>query len=561
MPTTLGFSVAELPSGVVTFLMTDVVGFTPKLRRDEQGTRDAIRDHVRIIASCVTANGGATVKLRAEGDSTFSAFADAGDALAAAVMIQTRLPRHKWPRECEIQVRAALDTGGAEPVDGDYIAPAVNRCSRLLELTQGSQVLLTSDTGAAADGRMPEGAGVMSRGVRRLRSIADPVHLYQLMHPDIPFEFDDPVGIDERKHNFPMWTTSFVGRDDELRTLRDLVRSAARTVSIVGPPGSGKTRISDELALRVLNEGMADVWFVSFATLADKRLVEEEVAYVVGAPEKSDAPLRDSIAAHLADKEALLVFDSCGKLSLELAPVAEHVLKTCPNVRILFTSERRIGFAGEIVYNIPLLSLPALDDSPSRALALADSVRLFVDRARNADPGFELTAANGAAVCRLCRMLDGLPLAIELIAPQVRERSLEAILSLLDQEGTGTASESDRALNQVFEQSFTALSEDERRMFALLAVFRGGFTEEAAAAVVRDVFDEAAAARLLSALVTRSWVRRERLADGAGRCRLLESMRGYARRRLIEYGYERQSTDRHAIYYTDLARRLKPTEA
>ncbi|MFN2251201.1 MAG: hypothetical protein ACK2UL_04725, partial [Anaerolineae bacterium] len=100
MPTTLGFSVAELPSGVVTFLMTDVVGFTPKLRRDEQGTRDAIRDHVRIIASCVTANGGATVKLRAEGDSTFSAFADAGDALAAAVMIQTRLPRHKWPREC-----------------------------------------------------------------------------------------------------------------------------------------------------------------------------------------------------------------------------------------------------------------------------------------------------------------------------------------------------------------------------------------------------------------------------------------------------------------------------
>jgi predicted ATPase len=363
--------------------------------------------------------------------------------------------------------------------------------------------------------------------------------------------------------NLPRALTSFVGREREVTEIAGLLL-AGPLVTVAGPGGCGKTRLAYEVARRVADTYPDGVWAVPLDDLADPGLVPTRVAAALGLDDRPEVSSTQRLTAFLRERRALLVLDNCEHLLSTCATLVDILLRASQSLQVLATSREPLGIDGETIWRIPSLSLPRDDAAPADELLRTEAVRLFLDRARAAQPGFDLTGANGPAVTRICRQLDGIPLAIELAAAQVRMLSPREIAERLDvtlgsrsgrrfdvlTSGSRTALPRHRTLRALIDWSHDLLGDDERALFRRLARFTGGFTLDAAEAVcaAKSTLD------LLIGLVDKSFVVAEH-GPSEGRFRMLEMLRYYARERLEEAGEADEIAARHADFYLSLAER------
>jgi predicted ATPase/DNA-binding CsgD family transcriptional regulator len=363
----------------------------------------------------------------------------------------------------------------------------------------------------------------------------------------------------------PHGLTSFVGRERELSELARLLGDGTRLLTLTGPGGSGKTRLASAVALEVVENFEDGVWWADLAPLSDPDLVPQAVARVLNVPEIPGRSLTDAIADDLRDLEILIVLDNCEHLVASCALLAETLLRACPSLSILATSREELGIAGEWNFPVSPLSLPDRERvGTSENLAEYGAIKLFVDRARAVSPGFGLTEANAYAVAKLCRRLDGIPLAIELAAARVRVLSVEQISSRLDGSFDLLAGDNraalprQKTLGAAMDWSHDLLSEREKILFRRLSVFAGGFTLDAAEGVCAgEDIEREEILDLLSNLVAKSLVMvAER--EGAARYRLLELVKQYGRQKLEVSKEAERVQEQHARYYLALAEAAEP---
>jgi predicted ATPase/DNA-binding SARP family transcriptional activator/DNA-binding CsgD family transcriptional regulator len=370
-------------------------------------------------------------------------------------------------------------------------------------------------------------------------------------------------------NNLPAPLTSFVGREEELLEAKRLL-SMTRLLTLTGAGGSGKTRLALEVARDLSGAYPEGAWFAELAPLSDPDLVAQAVAQALGVREQPGRALTDTLADHLrAKEELLLVVDNCEHLVDAAAHLAADLLGSCPRLRILATSREPLGVPGEAVWTVPPLSVPGEDREPTvESLMRTEAVRLFLDRARSRLPGFGLIAENAGAVARVCRKLEGIPLAIELAAARMGALAVEQVAQRLEDSlnvltgGSRTAESRQQTLRATLDWSHGLLSEPERTLFGRLSVFAGGWTLEAAEEVCSgegierdDVLD------LLSRLVDKSLVVAEAGREGALRYRMLEPIRQYALEKLVEGGATQLIRERHVEYYLALAGGVGAEEA
>ena len=367
------------------------------------------------------------------------------------------------------------------------------------------------------------------------------------------------------RQNLPCEISSFLGRRAETAEVRRLL-TTARLLTLTGTGGVGKTRLALHVAADLLGEGAVRVWWVNLAPLADPTLVPQAVAEATGVREEPGQPLLVTLARALGFEAVLLVLDNCEHLVDACARLVEHLLRVCPDLRILATSREPLGVSGEVAWRVPSLALPAGgEDLSADDLARYEAMQLFVQRAQATRPGFALTEENAPAVLELCQRLDGIPLAIELAAARVRALTPGEIATRLGDRfrllssGDRTAPPRHQTLRAVVDWTYNLLTDSERRLFERLSVFAGGFTLEAAEAVcsggaieATEVFD------LLSRLVDRSVVLAEHQGEtGTTRYRLLETLRDYGQERLAAYGEADRVRERHATWLVELAQQAE----
>jgi len=373
---------------------------------------------------------------------------------------------------------------------------------------------------------------------------------------------------DAGRHNLPAPLTSFVGREREMLEARRLL-PMTRLLTLTGAGGSGKTRLALEVARGLVGSYPDGVWLVELAPLSEGDLVAQEVAGALEVPEQPGQPLTDTLVDALRDKELLLVMDNCEHLSDAAARLAETLLASCPRLRVLATSREPLGVSGEVLWQVPPLSLPATpDEEPdeeAESLMRYEAVRLFVDRARLKLPEFHLTEVNAGAVARVCRRLEGIPLAIELATARMGALAVEQVAQRLEvsldvlKSSSRTAEPRQQTLRATLDWSHDLLSEPEQALFRRLSVFAGGWTLEAAEAVCSggDI-EEDGVLDLLGELVYKSLVVAGASTGVAVRYRMLEPVRQYARGKLEESGEAGEARGRHAAFFLAVAEEAEP---
>ncbi len=544
----------------MTFLLTDIESSTQHWDETPDEMDAAIARHDQIVAENVARHRGTLHGPRGEGDSHFAVFVRASEAVAAAVDMHLALSRETWPTASPLKVRVALHTCEAEITRGDYYGTDVNRCARLREMAKGGQILVSHATATLAKGQMPRGATLRDLGTHRLRGLRNPERVFELRHPDLP-EFDAPAR-SLVAGNLPLQLTSFVGRKRDVTAVRRLI-SSERMVTLTGPGGVGKTRLGLHAAEQSVRRFRDGVWLVELAPLTDEKLVVHAIASALEVREEHGLPLLATLAVRLHDKRLLLLLDNCEHVVEVVAAVATELLAACPGLHILAMSREVLGVAGESVFGVPTLDLPAETTTRRLSVARHDAVRLFCERASQTSHRFELTEKNVSAVMRICTRVDGLPLGVELAAAAVRALSVEDIADRLESRralpsrGRRIADQRHLDLASAIEWSYGLLSDEERRLFRRLSVFAGTFSLEAAEQVCSgDGIEPDAVLGLLTRLVDKSLVT---AGEGLGertRYALLETIASYARSALGESGEEDFVRRVHLAYYTGVAERV-----
>jgi predicted ATPase/class 3 adenylate cyclase len=547
-------------AAVTTFLFTDIEGST-RLWEEQPGRMGAaLARHDALARSAVETHHGVVVKTT--GDGIHAAFADPLDAVVAAVDLQRALAGMEREGELALRVRCGMHAGAVEHRGDDFFGSAVNRAARIMSAAHGGQVLLSQSMAEHLADRLPAGIGLRALGLVRLRDLAQPERIHQVVHAALRADFPPLRSLESTPNNLPLQLTTFIGREGELAEIAALLRRT-RLVTVVGTGGLGKTRISLQVAAELVDDFPDGVWLVELASLTDPRLVPQAIASVLGVKDELGRSMSQALQRHCSDRTLLIVLDNCEHLVAACADIATQLVRFAPNVRILATSRERLNVAGETAYPLaPLVVMDPRDKPTLAALERSDAVRLFVERAHAVQPAFRVIEENAAQIAEICYRLDGIPLAIELAAARARTVSIATIAARLDDRfrlltgGDRTTLPRQQTLRALIDWSHELLSEPERLLFARLAVFAGGFTLEAAEAIAAD--EELAAAEVLDTLaqlVEKSLVM---LDAAAARYRMLESVREYAGERLEASGQATALRDRHLAYYVALAERAVP---
>jgi predicted ATPase/class 3 adenylate cyclase len=551
----------SLATGTVCFLMTDIEGSTRLVAALGDVFPRLLDEHFSVLDEAVTSNGGTVVS--SEGDSLFAVFPAARQAVAAAIAGQRAIAAHEWQSATELKVRMGIHAGEAVIGGRDYTGIDVHRTARICAAAWGGEIIASDVVRALAGDDLLEGVSFRDLGVHALRDLPAPDRLFQLCAPGLTTEFPPPRTVTiTTATNLLSPMTRFIGRTRELRAVQELFEHE-RLVTLTGPGGTGKTRLAIEAARSLLDRYPDGVWFVALDTVRDASLLMPTIAQTLHVPEQPGRPIAATLAESLASKRTLLVLDNLEQI-VAGAPEIAMLLAATTAVGVLGSSREPLAIAGEHVYQVPPLGLPAEPGRPKAAdLAGSESVDLFIERARAARADFSLDDDNAPAVAAICRRLDGLPLAIELAAARTNVLAPEQILSRLDHRLTVLASsrrdlpERQRTLRGAIDWSHDLLSAPERAFFRRFSVFAGGADLDAVAAVVDpdgsvggDILD------LSSGLVDRSLLR-STLGGNRSRLEMLETIREYAAERLAESTEAPEVQARHAAYYRALAEPLE----
>jgi predicted ATPase/class 3 adenylate cyclase len=553
---------APLPSGKVTFLFTDIEGSTRLASTLRDAFGPLLERHHALVRAAIAPYGGTEVST--EGDAFFIVFPSAPSALAAVIAAQRGLSAETWPAEVgAVRVRMGLHTGMATLGADNYVGIDVNRAARIAAAAHGGQVLLSTATHALVAGAPLGDVRFRDLGEYRLKDLDRPERLIQLIVPGLADEFPPPRTL-AVPSNLPSQVTSFVGRDHEIEEIGALLLRL-RLVTLTGPGGTGKTRLSLQVAEASSSTFAGGVFFVELAPIVDPGLIATTIAHAIGLPEEAARPVIDSLEDHLRDLNVLLVLDNFEQV-VAGAPLVGRLLDAAPHLTVLATSREVLHLRGEQEYPVPPLGVPDLRALPSlEALAQNEAMALFIERAQAVRPDFRLDYRNARVVAAICARLDGLPLAIELAAARSKLFAPGAILARLEKSlslltsATRDLPERQRTLRGAIDWSYNLLEPTERTLFRRLAVFVGGSTMDSAQAVC-DPDGELGidVAEGLASFVDKSLLRSTPDEDGEPRFRMLETIREYGLERLAEDGDAESVRSRYEDYFAALAIEAEP---
>jgi len=557
----------DLPTGTVTLLFTDMEGSTRLLQ--QLGDRYAnVLNQCRDLQRAAFAQYNGQ-EVSSEGDTVLVAFARATDAVAAAVAIQRAQANHPWPQGVSVRVRIGMHTGEPQLSSEGYTGLDVHHAAFIMSAAHGGQVLLSHTTRELVEQSLLEGAYLRDMGEHRLKDLQRPSHLFQLSSVDLPADFPPLKTLDTHPNNLPIEPTTFIGREKEVATLCDLVRRPeVRLLTLTGPGGVGKTRLSLQVAAE-LSELFADgVFLVPLAPVSDPEQVVPAIAQTLSIGEVGDQPLLALVKSVLKEKHMLLLLDSFEQVSDAAFQIA-NLLSTCPKLKVLVTSQVMLHVRAEQEFAVPPFSVPNPKRLPDLAtLEQYGSVALFLARAKAVNPAFALTNANARFVAGICARLDGLPLAIELAAARVKYYRPQALLAHLEQGlallsgGARDLPERQRTIRGAIAWSYELLSSQEQALFRRLAVFVDGCTPEAAMKVSSAVGELAGdVLETLLSLVDKSLLRQvegEEGEEGEPRFLMLQVLREFGLECLTSTEELDKTRAAHALYFLARAEEAEP---
>ncbi len=556
-----------------TFLFSDIEGSTRLEERIGTERYAAIRErHRALLRAAFAAAGGE--EQGTEGDSFFVTFGSARGAVAAAVDAQRALVAEPWPEDATVRVRMGIHTGEPEWAGGSLVGLDINRAARISAAAHGGQILVSDATRALVAGALPPDVRLRELGEFRLRDLTMPERLSQVEADGLPAAFPPPRTPDARVTNLPSQLTTFVGRQEELAEAADLLERT-RILTLTGPGGTGKTRMSLALAEMVADRFPDGVYFVALEPVRDPMLVPSRIAAAVGVAEIGSRSVLELLIEWLGDRHVLLVLDNWEQV-IEAAPVAAELLRAADHLKIIATSRAALRVSGEQEFPVP--GLPAPPDPSelstlermslpggartldAEAIGHYAAVRLFIERAVAVRPGFRVTNENAPAVAAISARLHGMPLAIELAAARVKLLAPDAILARLEHQldllaaGSRDLPARQQTLRGAIAWSYDLLDDGARRLLDRMSVFAGSCDLETAEAICGpgaevggDVADG------LMALADQSLIRIEETPSGEPRFRMLESIREFAAERLTERGETDLVRIRHRDWYHALA--------
>jgi len=542
--------VGQLPTGTVTFLFTDLEGSTRLWEDHPEAMKAALARHDEILREAITAHDGHVVKTT--GDGVHAAFAGAPEAVRAAIDAQLALSAATWDATGPLRVRMGIHTGAGELRDGDYYGTALNRAARLMSVAHGGQILVSLATEELIRDSLGDRVELVDLGEQQLRDVVRPERVFQIAHPDLRRDFPDLVSTASVQGNVPPQITSFVGREDDLSRVEELLETAP-LVTVIGVGGVGKTRLALQVAADLAELFSEGAWFCDLAPVPDDESVALAIATSLQMTVSSGKSVADSVPQFIGRKHLLLVLDNCEHVIDAVGSMAETIVRACPNARLVATSREGLAVEGERLWPLRPLTLPREDDPDAAASA---PVQLFMDRVRALRPDFALDDSNAGAVLQICRQLDGLPLAIELAAARARSLAPRDIAERLDQRfsllsgGRRRGLARHETLRAAVDWSYDLLDDDERAVLERVAVFAGGFTLDAAEAVLGD----ASVLDVLSRLVDKSLVNADDQYEST-RYSLLETIRQYSLEKLDGSGQSAAARDAHLAYFVEFAAR------
>ena len=551
-----------LPGGTVTFLFTDIEGSTKLMQQLGDAYVQAQVDHHAILRAAFQNRKGA--ELRTEGDSFFCVFQSALDACGAAADAQLGFAAHKWPDGGAIRVRIGLHTGEAPLVGNEYIGLDVHHAARVAAAAHGGQVVVSETTRGLVEGSLPGELKLKDLGVHRLKDLAKSEHLFQLVVDGLPNTFPALRTLDSTPNNLPTQLTSFVGREADVVEAKRLL-AGTRLLTLTGPGGIGKTRLSLQLAADLVQGFPDGVYFVALSAVNDPDLIPSVIAQSVGLSVSGNQRPIDVLLEHLRGKRVLLVLDNFEQLMPDGAPVVSGILRDSADVKAIVSSRAVLHVYGEQEFSVQPLRVPDVKALPSlAALSQYEAVKLFIDRAVASRHDFSVTNENAAAIAGICEHVDGLPLAIELAAARIKLFSPQALLGRLETSlnvlagGSRDLPGRQQTLRGAIAWSYDLLGGPHKRLFARFSVFARGANLEQAEAVCGpeselgvDVLSG------LDELADQSLMRRMPDFDEP-RLLMLHVMREYAAERLEESGEASKIRDGHAAAYQELAELAAP---
>ncbi len=543
-----------LPTGIVTFLFTDIEGSTRLALQDPEKWEIFRQRHHTIMQSVMQAGQGYI--FHEIGDAFCVAFWDACQAVRVALEAQADLAREDWGNS-PIKVRIGIHTGKADLLQtGDYAGYlTLSRVQRLMSAGHGGQTLVSQDTRDIVSNNLPANISLRDLGEYRLKDLVLPEHIFQVEIPGLPADFPALNSLQARRDNLPTQLTPFIGRGKEIASLVDLLcRPDIRLVTLTGPGGTGKTRLSVQLANLLFDQFLDGIFFVSLAETTQRDLAVSRIAQILEVREGNGQHLLNTIVDYLRDKTILLVLDNYEQL-VGAASLVTDLLAGAPKLKLLVSSRIVLRIRGEHEFPLSPLEVPFFSDLPDlNELQQNESIQLFIQRAQAANPAFSLTGENAQPISAICRSLDGLPLAIELAAARVKILPPQAMLSRLNNRlsfltgGGRDLPTRQQTLRNTLDWSYGLLDNPEKVLFDRLGIFAGGFNFDA----VEAICNQDGALDVLSgveALVDNSLVRQDGDYGGQNRFVMLATIREYALEQLEKGTGLGELTRTHARYY------------
>lgn len=539
-----------LPSGVVTFLMTDVVKSSQSWLLDMEAMNRSLILHDEIFESVLVQTDGILIKARGEGDSCFVVFHTVTDALWAATEIQKRLRECDWSDGPSLKVRMSIHSGEGILRSGDYYGPTVNKCARLRNCAHGQQILISETSHSLAHDIPDNRFTFRDLGRHQLPDVADPFRVYEVVQEGIE---SPPIrSLSATPNNLPKQLSSFVGRKESQEVLRTLLNQS-RLVTIIGPGGTGKTRLSIAIAENHFSDFEDGVWFIDLVPCSSLDTIVSAIATAMGLAQSSLSI--ESLVHQVGKNNVLVILDNCEHLVGESATVAKALLGGCANSKIVATSREPLGIAGEYLYRVPGMDVPSLDTDSLEDLLSYESCHLFNERSISSG-GSGVNEFNRHSVRDLIRAVDGIPLAIEFLASHTLAFSADAMLREVQsylRPNLESLVENSRhkTMETTIRWSYDRLSLIEQMVFRKLAIFADGAnllaaeticsTPQAPESIVRDA---------ISKLVQKNLIIASEGARGEMRYRLLQPFRDFAE--TLAEGDREDARREHQRYYKRL---------